>query len=179
VSRIQYRSRPRPADVARLERLVASTGVFYREERAIARELLEERLRRGARSGYLFFFAEREGELVGYCAWGQVPLTRASYDLYWIAVAPSCQGQGIGRALLERTERAVAARGGGGLYIETSSRTVYAPTRRFYRGAGYAQAAKLRDFYAPGDDKVVFRKVVQAARRPVDRRPKAPRRRAL
>jgi ribosomal protein S18 acetylase RimI-like enzyme len=157
---LRYRSRPKPTDVSALRRLVASTQVFYPEERKIAHELLEERLRRGARSGYEFFFAERAGRLVGYCAWGNVPLTRASYDLYWIAVAPDCQGQGVGQRLMVLVEEAVAKRGGGGLYIETSSRGPYARTRRFYRRAGYRQVARLPDFYAPGDHKVVFCKTV-------------------
>lgn len=160
-AKVRYRSRPRPADLAALRRLVASTGVFYPEERQIALELLEERLRRGRRSGYDFFFAERAGRLVGYCAFGAVPLTRCSYDLYWIAVAPDCQGEGIGRELMRLAEGAVARRGGGGLYIETSSRKVYARTRRFYRDAGYRQVARLRDFYAAHDHKVVFCKTIR------------------
>jgi len=143
-----------------LRRLVAATRVFYPKERTIALELLQERLRLGPKSGYSFFFAERGGELVGYCAWGAVPLTRQSYDLYWIAVAPSCQGEGIGQELMALAERAVARRGGGGLYIETSSRDVYRRTRRFYRAAAYRQVARLPDFYAPGDHKVVFCKVI-------------------
>lgn len=161
--RVTYRSRPRPSDVPALRHLVAATRVFYREERAVALEVLEARLTQGRKSGYEFLFAERAGELLGYCAWGKVPLTRASYDLYWIAVAPGAQGQGVGQALMARTEEVVARRGGGGLYIETSSRGVYARTRRFYRDAGYRQVARLRDFYAAGDDKVVFCKVVRAA----------------
>jgi ribosomal protein S18 acetylase RimI-like enzyme len=158
---VRYRTRPRPSDLPALRRLVAETGVFYPEERRIALELLEERLRRGAKSGYEFLLAERAGRLLGYCAWGQVPLTRQSYDLYWIAVAPDCQGQGLGQAIMSRAERGVARRGGGTLYIETSSRAVYARTRRFYRDAGYREAARLRDFYAPGDHKVVFCKTIR------------------
>jgi ribosomal protein S18 acetylase RimI-like enzyme len=160
--RLRYRSRPKAEDVAALRRLVASTRVFYPAERSVAIELLEERLRRGARSGYSFFFAERGGELLGYCAWGAIPLTRASYDLYWIAVAPAAQGQGIGRGLMDLAEHAVGKRGGGGLYIETSSRAAYDRTRRFYRQAGYRQVARLRGFYAPGDDKIVFCKEIPA-----------------
>jgi GNAT superfamily N-acetyltransferase len=143
--------------------LVAETDVFYPEELKIAVELLEERLETGAKSGYFFFFAECAGELIGYCTWGTVPLTRASYDLYWIVVAPSWQGFGIGQRLMQLTEAAVARRGGGGLYIETSSRRVYARTRRFYRRAGYKRVASLRDFYAPGDHKIVFCKAVPSA----------------
>lgn len=161
---VRYRSRVRQADVAALRRLVAATGVFYRQERAIALELLTLRLAAGAKSGYSFFFAEQRGELVGYCAWGAVPLTQRSYDLYWIAVAPKAQGQGLGQALLKLAERAVARRGGGNLYIETSSRGVYDRTRRFYRDAGYEQVARLRDFYAPDDHKIVFCKLIRARR---------------
>ena len=157
---VRTRTRARPADLPALRRLVASTGVFYTEERAIALELLQERLRRGRKSGYEFVFAELRGELVGYCAWGAVPLTKGSFDLYWIAVAPSAQGLGIGRRLMELAERAVARRGGGRLYIETSSRAAYARTRRFYRAAGYGRAARLTDFYARGDHKIVFCKTV-------------------
>jgi D-alanine-D-alanine ligase len=161
---IRYRSRPRPADVAALRSLVAATGVFYRQERAIALELLTLRLAAGQKSGYSFFFAEQRGELLGYCAWGSVPLTERSYDLYWIAVAPVAQGQGVGQALLRLAERAVARKGGGNLYIETSSRRVYDRTRRFYRDAGYRQVARLRDFYTPGDHKIMFCKVIRARR---------------
>jgi D-alanine-D-alanine ligase len=159
--RVRYRRRARPADLPALRKLVTATGVFYPEERQIALELLEERLRRGARSGYEFFFAEQDGRLVGYCAWGNVPLTRDSYDLYWIAVAPEAQGRGIGQELMRLAEDAVARKGGGGLYIETSSRAVYARTRRFYRDAGYRQVACLRNFYAPRDHKVVFCKTLR------------------
>jgi ribosomal protein S18 acetylase RimI-like enzyme len=170
---VRYRTRAVVADVPALRRLVASTRVFDRDERAIALELLEERLARGAKSGYSFCFAERHAELLGYAAWGSVPLTRRSFDLYWIVIAPAAQGQGLGRALLERVERSVAARGGGNLYVETSSRKAYARSRRFYRAAGYRRVARLRDFYAPSDHKLMFCKVIRpnkAGRRTSERR---------
>jgi ribosomal protein S18 acetylase RimI-like enzyme len=163
-SGIRYRKRPVPADVAALRRLVASTGVFYRQERAVAVELLEARLTHGRKSGYAFFLAEQGGRLLGYACWGQAPLTHCTFDLYWIAVAPAAQGQGVGRALLALVERAIAARGGGNLYIETSSREVYARTQRFYSAAGYKRVARLRDFYARGDHKLMFCKVIRSKR---------------
>ena len=161
---VRYRRRPTAADIPALRRLVAATGVFYSQERAVALELLELRLRDGRRSGYSFVFAERRGELVGYCAWGRVPFTRRTYDLYWIAVAPQAEGQGIGRALMGCVERTVAARGGGHLYIETSSRRVYDRPRRFYRAVGYRKVVRLRDFYASGDHKIMFCKVIHKKR---------------
>lgn len=161
-NRVRYRSRPTAADVPALRRLVASTGVFNGAERAVALELLEARLARGPKSGYSFVFAERQSTVLGYAAWGDAPLTERTFDLYWIVVAPAAQGQGVGRALLRQVETAVAARGGGSLYIETSSRKAYVRTRRFYREAGYAQVARLRDYYAPGDHKVMFCKAIRA-----------------
>ena len=160
---IRFRSRADPEDLPALRQLVESTRVFYPEELEIALELLHERLRLGSKSGYEFFFAEQGGELVGYCTWGPVPLTTASFDLYWIAVAPRAQGLGVGRKLMALAEDAVARRGGGQLYIETSSRGVYARTRRFYRAASYRQAARLPDFYGPGDHKIVFCKSIAAS----------------
>lgn len=161
-ARVRYRSRAVAADADALPRLVASTGVFAREERAVALELLEARLKHGVRSGYSFFFAERGAELLGYAAWGRAPLTKRTFDLYWIVVAPGAQGQGLGQALLALVERAIAARGGGSLYIETSSREAYLRTRRFYEAAGYKRVARLRDFYAAGDHKLMFCKVIGA-----------------
>ncbi len=163
-SPIRYRSRPRDSDLRALRVLIASTRLFNREERAIALQVLDEGLRLGRKSGYAFFFAERDRELVGFCAYGPVPLTQRSYDLYWIAVAPSARRLGIGRALMALAECAVARRGGGGFYVETSSRRVYDRTRRFYRLAGYRQVARFRAFYGPRDDKVMFGKVIPGRR---------------
>ena len=145
-------------DRDRLRTIVASTGVFSPVEVDVAVELVDERLERGPESGYHFVFAEHEGRAVGYTCYGQIPLTTSSFDLYWIAVDKTFHGQKIGRALLEKSEELIRQAGGRQVYIETSNRHHYAPTRGFYLRCGYQQAALLRDFYAPGDDKVIYAK---------------------
>jgi GNAT superfamily N-acetyltransferase len=152
--------------VAALRVLVDSLDIFYPGEREIALELLEERLRLGEQSGYFFVFADAGNELVGYTAWGPVPLTQSSFDLYWIAVHPGYQGRGVGRALLAATERAVAELGGGRLYIETSSRAQYERTRTFYLRAAYREVARLESFYAEGDSKVVYCRLIGGIKPP-------------
>ena len=55
----------------------------------------------------------------------------------------------------DRFTRRIQA-GGRRVYVETSGRAQYEPTRRFYEACGYAREAVLTDFYAPGDDKVIY-----------------------
>jgi ribosomal protein S18 acetylase RimI-like enzyme len=162
---LHLRAAPEAADPERVRALVAATGFFSEDEVAVAGELVDERLARGAASGYEFLFAEGgpQRHLVGYTCYGRVPMTVATYDLYWIVVHPQQQGAGLGRLLVAETEAAIAAVGGTALYAETSGRLQYAPTRGFYRRCGYREAAVLVDFYAPGDDKVIFAKRLEAA----------------
>ena len=94
----------------------------------------------------------------GYACYGPVPLTQGVYDLYWIVVDPSSQGKGLGRRLIEYVENDVMNRGGRMILIETSSQETYEATVRFYEGSGYHLAARIRNFYRIGDDKLVFQK---------------------
>jgi D-alanine-D-alanine ligase len=141
-----------------VRRLVESTGVFSPIEIDVAVELVDDRLNRGQQSDYNFVFADLNGRTVGYTCYGPIALTAGSFDLYWIAVNKAMHGRKIGRLLLERTEELVRAAGGRQVYIETSNRPQYAPTRGFYLRCGYRQEALLKDFYAPGDDKVIYGK---------------------
>ena len=95
---------------------------------------------------------------MGYACWGPTPGTQGTYDLYWIVVDPTWQGKGVGTQLLDAVERALLAAGGRLIVVETSSRDDYAPTRTFYERRGYAQAARLRGYYAPADDLVIYLK---------------------
>ena len=101
------RSPRRPSETVR--RLVESTGVFSPVEIDVAVELVDDRLQRGAASDYHFVFAEEEGRTLGYACYGPIALTAASFDLYWIAVDKSLHGRKIGQALLEETEKLIAA----------------------------------------------------------------------
>lgn len=153
---LALREEVRPADLAAVRAIVASTGFFRPDEIDVAVELVEERLARGAASGYEFVFAERGGATVGYACFGPIACTLGSYDLFWIAVEEGCRGQGLGRLLLGQAEARIRAVGGRRVYIETSSQPRYEPTRGFYHAAGYALEARLVEFYAPGDDKLVY-----------------------
>jgi D-alanine-D-alanine ligase len=155
-SKVQLRSEVLPADEAHVREIVAATGLFRANEVDVAAELVRTRLRDGAASGYEFIFAEQDGNVLGYACYGLNTVTLHSYDLYWIAVRPNLQGQGIGRQLLQAVEEKIAADGGRQIYIETSHRADYAATRGFYERCGYALEGVLRDYYAPGDDRAIY-----------------------
>jgi len=158
LSRLAFRDEVTARDTETVREMARATGFFSAEEVAVAAELVEARLTQGEASGYAFCFVERDGRVLGYVCFGGVPLTRSSYDLYWIVVCRDVQRLGIGRLLLGRAESTVAALGGTALYIETSSRPQHAPTRAFYQAAGYREIAVFKDFYGPGDSKIVYEK---------------------
>ena len=148
------------ADQAAVREIVASTGFFHDAEVDVAAELVHERLLKGDASGYFFLFAEIDGQPAGYACYGPIACTIGSYDLYWIAVHNRYRQRGLGRTLLLATERKIAEARGRRIYVETSSREQYQPTRDFYEHFDYRVEAVLPDFYAPGDGKVIYSKVV-------------------
>ncbi len=143
-----------------ISRIVTSTGFFRDDEILVAAELAEERLQKGAASGYEFLFAEIGSETVAYSCYGLIPCTLHSYDLYWIATHRNYMNRGIGKYLLLETEKAIFSLGGKGIYVETSSKDLYAPTRSFYEKNQYLLKASFENFYAPDDDKLVYVKTI-------------------
>lgn len=152
----RLRYRPTLEDRSNVANLLERTKFFSEAEIRIGVELVEEKLSQETRSSYCFVFAEKNSHLLGYSCYGPIPLTDNSYDLYWIAVDPGHQGTGIGKTLLMTTEQRIKKSGGRRVYVDTSSRRQYLPTRRFYLSCGYKKAARLPDFYRDGDGKIVF-----------------------
>lgn len=158
---VSLRTGVRPEDRIAVRRLVASTGFFSGPEEEIAVELVDDALAKGeGPSGYHFIFAEEGGQPVGYVCFGPIAGTETSHDLYWIVVDNSRRGAGVGRILERACGEAVKKLGGRRIYVDTSSRDQYEPTRAFYRACGYAEAARLDHFYADGDGKVIFVKAL-------------------
>ena len=62
--------------------------------------------------------------------------------------------------LLSHVEAAVVSRGGRMLIVETSSGDGFERARSFYGDGGFEEEARIRDYFGPGDAKVVFRKLV-------------------
>jgi ribosomal protein S18 acetylase RimI-like enzyme len=160
---IQVRDELRPADRASLEQILRSCKFFREDEIAVALELIDDRLQKGKASEYEFLIAFSGDRVVGYCCYGRIPCSVHSYDIYWIVVDPTIHRAGIGRKLVAAAEERIRKLGGKRVYVDTSSRPEYTPTHHFYSSCGYRVDATLRDFYAPGDNKVVFCKVLESS----------------
>jgi len=149
------------ADREHVRDILVSSGFFYDYEVDVAVELVDEALKKGQKeSGYHFLFLEQDGKTVGYTCYGPIACTVGSIDLYWIGVHERCRGQGLGKVLLSETEKLVTAIEGRRVYIETSARPQYDPTREFYLKCGYKIETILEEFYGPGDGKVIYSKVL-------------------
>jgi ribosomal protein S18 acetylase RimI-like enzyme len=151
------------ADRDRLEAITRATGLFSDEEVPVALEVFDAAV--AGSDDYTALGAAVGDALAGWICWGPTPCTVGTFDLYWIAVDPTQHNAGIGTLLLAEMERQLA-----GLarlvVVETAGRAAYAPTRAFYERRGYAAVARIPDFYAPGDDQVVYTKAITAAARP-------------
>ena len=153
---------------ARVIEILQATNSFRDEEIDVAVELFDEVFANQSRApfdagdgveSYEFIGAfSREGDLIGYACYGATPGTLGTYDLYWIAVHPEQQGEGGGSRLLDEVERRLRDREARMLVVETSSRTDYESTRRFYERRGYQEHARLADFYSFGDDRLIYAK---------------------
>jgi ribosomal protein S18 acetylase RimI-like enzyme len=157
---MNFREEVQPGDIQDVREILESTGFFFPYEVEVALELVQDGLNKGQASDYHFIFAPDNDRPVAFASYGPIACTKSSYDLYWIAVHQKARGKGIGKKVLEIVENRIAAMGGTRIYVETSSREQYAPTRSFYENTKYLNEAVLKDFYGPGDSKVIYVKEI-------------------
>ncbi len=145
------------ADRAAVADLILSAGNFNQAEIDCALELVDIYLTDDRQSDYRIVVAQDPASRVhAYACWGPVPLTRGTYDLYWIATGPDSRGHGYGRALMDHVEKKVLELNGRLLAVETSSKASYTGTVEFYRRLGYVETSRIGDYYDVGDDKLIF-----------------------
>jgi ribosomal protein S18 acetylase RimI-like enzyme len=145
-----------PSDRGAILGLLEGTGVFRPEEVGVAMELVDLALQNPGQGDYTFVVAEAEGTVAGYACWGATPCTRGTFDLYWMAAAPAFHGRGVASLLLRAAEEDMSRRGAKLCVIETSSLPQYEAARRFYLKSGYAEVARIPDFYGPGDARIIY-----------------------
>lgn len=143
------------ADLPALKRVIASTDLFPPD---MLEGMMDGHLN-GASDAVLWLtFANPHPVAIAYAA--PEPMTEGCWNLYLIAVHADHQSQGMGQALLRYVEEFLVVEGIRVLLVETSGNAGFARTRAFYAQAGYEEEARVREFYAAGEDKIIFRKAL-------------------
>lgn len=148
-------------DTKAVEDILTSTGFFYRFEIDVALEMATSTIEKGEdTTGYFWMKTVDNNETVAFAVYGRNDFSTHSWELYWIAVHHNSRNQKLGSSLLKAVEADIKQTGGKILWIETSGRPLYTPTELFYRRNGYTLHASLTDFYAGGDPKQIYGKVL-------------------
>ncbi len=151
-------------DRQKIHSILESVGVFNSTEVECALSLFDIYIKVGAKAEeYIFICAEDASEkVIGFLCYGEASLTKGTYDLYWVATDPLHQKRGIASFLMRALEEQLQKLNARWILAETSSRTEYASTRRFYTQQDYKIISTIPDYYNAGDDLVVFGKRISA-----------------
>jgi ribosomal protein S18 acetylase RimI-like enzyme len=141
-------------------RLAVAAEMFAENETEELRQVLADYFSGDTDEGHVWVTDKQEGKLRGVAYYAPALMADRTWYLYMIAVRPDCQGQGYGTALLRHMENALQTNSQRLLLVETSGLPKYERSRAFYRKCGFEKEARIRDFYTAGDDKIVFRKVL-------------------
>ena len=149
-----------PADTDQIKQLALDNHMFEPDELGDFDEMLTGFFD-GSLDGHQWIVAEAaDGEpIAGAAYYAPEPFADRMWNLYFIATAPDHHGSGTGTALMSHVEAALRNLGDAvarTLIVDTSSLDDYDQARAFYEARGFAEEARIRDFYGPGDDKVTF-----------------------
>ncbi len=150
---------PRPDEAARIKQLAVAANMFDEESVGFFDDILAGFFD-GTAQGHAWLVVPGAGDgLVGAAYYAPEPFADRMWNLYFLAVHPDVQGQGVGQALIEHVESTLRELGdqtARTLIVETSSTDQYAGTRAFYARRGFVEEARIRQYYGPDDDKIVF-----------------------
>jgi ribosomal protein S18 acetylase RimI-like enzyme len=159
-ARVGIAVRPaRADDVDLIRSLAVGNGMFEPEEMGGFDTLLHGYLDGSLDEHRWLVAADSSGGVAGAAYYAPEPFADRVWNLYFLAVDPQQHRGGIGAALVAHVEESL--RGAGNevarvLIVETSSTGQFEGARRFYRREGFEPEARIREFYGPDDDKIVF-----------------------
>ena len=141
----------RRADLADIRHVLDTSGLFPSDMLA---DMAEPFLNGEAPCSWLV--ALREGRTIAFAYCKPEQMTEGTYNLLAIAVDSDHQRSGAGAALVRHLESVLRQGDGRLLLVETSTDSDQDGARAFYAKEGFTEEARIRDFYAPGQTKVVF-----------------------
>jgi ribosomal protein S18 acetylase RimI-like enzyme len=149
-----------PPDAPAILALAVATGLFPADGTEALADMLAAYFNGKLGDRHQWVTDEEAGELRGVAYYAPDEMADRTWYLQMIGVLPNYQRQGRGAGLIQSVEKALRTSGQRLLLVETSGLPAYDRTRMFYQKCGYEQEARIRDFWTTGDDKIVFRKVL-------------------
>ncbi len=142
-------------DAVAILNIVEESGQFDSASLAHVQSTLEEHL---AGDSDAIWLTADDGEPVGvaYCA--PEPVANGTWNLLMLWTRADRHGKGHGAALVQHVEQMLKSRAARLLILETSSLPAFAPARNFYAKCGFTHEASIKNFFAAGDDKLVYSK---------------------
>ena len=151
-----------PTDARTVVDLAVASGLFGLDDAPVVEAMMDGYFERTQTDGHRCVLDEDDaGHPRGVAYYEPALAADGTWYLTMIAVAADQQGSGVGRGLMAHVERDLGAQGQRLLLVETSGVEGFARTRAFYDTCGYDREARVRDYYAAGDDMVLFRKDLQ------------------
>ena len=144
-------------DSAAVTDLSVASGLFPADEAEVLDKMIADYFAGNVDEGHACLIDE-EDEPLGVAYYQPKSAADRVWDLTLIAVRSDRQGQGRGAALMQHVEDTLRADDQRLLLVETSGVPDFELTRKFYEKLGYQKEARVRDFYAAGDDMIIFRK---------------------
>jgi ribosomal protein S18 acetylase RimI-like enzyme len=144
-------------DSTALMQIIESSGQFDADSLEHVTGTLHEYL--AGKSDGLWFTAD-DGEPVGvaYCA--PEAVTNGTWNLLMLWTRKDKSSQGHGKALVGHVESQLARQAARLLIVETSGLAEFEVARSFYIKCGFVQEARVRNFFADGDDKLIYTKSI-------------------
>ena len=139
-------------DLPSLRIILAGTGLFPPD----MLDAMAEPYLSGEATHHWLVASDRGPLVAGFAYAEPERMTDGTFNLLAMAVEPAQQGKRLGKALVRGLEDLLREGGGRVLIVETSSLEEYTGTRAFYAGQAFCEEARIRDFYAAGEDKILF-----------------------
>ena len=153
-----------PGDADTVIEAAELSGLFSSEELGPLREQLDKALAGTTdRAEHWIARFDNAGKAIGAALFAEEMFTDRVWNLLFIGVRQDAQGSGVGSALLRYVEDRLRERDQRMLIIETTTGPEFENTRAFYRRHGYEHRGTIPDFYANGQDKIVFLKRLDGA----------------
>jgi len=147
-----------PSDHNALIELATASRLFEPSQTDELAQMLTDYHQAGSGTRDVWLTDDDDGYLVSVAYFAPERMTEGTWSLYLIAVHPSWQKQGRGKAMLDHVVDSLALHGERILLVETSGTEDFDYVREFYRNNGFTEEARIREFYAAGVDKIVYRK---------------------